>query len=77
MKRYDTLVEMLRDQRNTGSAIRFIDGENDESEVSYDELWSRACRFLATLQTRGMCPGDELIVHTKSTERFLVAYSLR
>ena len=74
MKRYDTLVEMLRDQRNTGSGIRFIDGENDESEVSYDELWSRACRFLAALQTRGMCPGDELVVLTNSTERFLVAY---
>ena len=74
MKRYETLVELLRDQRSTGNAIRFIDGEHDETVVSFDELWSRASRFLAALQTRGMGPGDELIVFTKSTERFLVAY---
>ena len=74
MKRYDTMVELLGDQRSTGNAIHFIDGENDESEVSFDDLWSRARRFLAALQTRGMQPGDELIVFTKSTERFLIAF---
>ena len=74
MKRYSTLVELLRDQRSTGCAIRFIDGENDESEVNFDELWSRASRLLAALQSRGLRPGDELIVFTKSTERFLLAF---
>jgi len=74
MKRYETLNDMLLDQRNTGNGIRFINGENDESVVSYDELWNRAQRFLASLQARGMQAGDELIVFSKSTERFLVAY---
>lgn len=74
MKRYETLVEMLRDQRNSGAGIHFINSENEESTLSYGELWSRACRFLASLQAHGMQPGEELIVFTNSTERFLVAY---
>jgi acyl-CoA synthetase (AMP-forming)/AMP-acid ligase II/acyl carrier protein len=74
MTRYETLNDMLRDQRGTGNGIRFINSENEESVVSYADLWTRACRFLACLQRRGTQAGDELIVFSNSTERFLVAY---
>jgi len=57
MKRYNTLVEALRAQSDTSNAIRFIGGENSESIVSFGELWSRACQFLASLQSSGMKPG--------------------
>jgi len=74
MKRYNTLVEALRAQSDTSNAIRFIGGENSESIVSFGELWSRACQFLASLQSSGMKPGDELIIFSNSNENFLIAY---
>ena len=35
MKLYDTLTELLRDVRDRDRWIRFIDGEKDETTVSF------------------------------------------
>jgi acyl-CoA synthetase (AMP-forming)/AMP-acid ligase II/acyl carrier protein len=74
MKLYDTLTDLLRDARDKDRAIRFIDGEKDESSVTFGELWSRASAMLGSLQARGMRPGDELIIFSKSNESFVVAF---
>ena len=74
MKLYDTMIELLDDARSKERHIRFIDGEKDESDLSFGELWERASALLGALQSRGMGPGDELVIFSKSNESFVVAY---
>ncbi|MEX0977058.1 MAG: non-ribosomal peptide synthetase [Woeseia sp.] len=74
MKLYDSLPAMLHDARGKDRAIRFIDGDKDESVVTFDELWSRALRLLGTLQRRGMKSRHELVIFTQSNESFVVAF---
>jgi len=74
MKLYDTLIDVLRDAHGKDREIRFIDGETDESVLSFGQLWDRANALLGSLQARGMRPGDELIIFSKSNESFVVAF---
>ncbi len=74
MELYTTLTDLLADARSKDREIRFIDGENDESTVSFTALWDRAVALLGALQARGMTPGDELIVFSRSNENFVVAF---
>ncbi|MBT8111706.1 MAG: non-ribosomal peptide synthetase [Gammaproteobacteria bacterium] len=74
MELYNTLTDMLRDARGKDREIRFIDGENDESVIRFPDLWDRAIGLLGSLQARGMGPGDELIIFSKSNESFVVAF---
>ncbi len=74
MKLYDTLIDLLADARGKDRHIRFIDGENDESSMSFAELWDRANALLGSLQSRGMKVGDELVIFSKSNEEFVVAF---
>lgn len=74
MKRQDTLTALLDQHRTADRSIRFIDGEDQESVVSFGDLWQRALRMLAVLQSAGMDPGDELIIFSRSNEQFLIAY---
>ncbi|MCP5090645.1 MAG: AMP-binding protein [Gammaproteobacteria bacterium] len=74
MKLYDTLIDLLVDARGQDREIRFIDGEKDESIIRFAELWDRAIALLGSLQSRGMQPGDELIIFSKSNESFVVAF---
>jgi len=74
MKLYGTLIELLEEARGRDREIRFIDGENDEAVMSFGELWDDAVALLGSLQSRGMCPGDELVIFSKSNRSFVVAY---
>jgi len=74
MQLYDTLIDLLSDVRTKDRHIRFIDGEDDESIVTFAELWERALAMLGALQARGMEKGDELVIFSKSNESFIVAY---
>jgi acyl-CoA synthetase (AMP-forming)/AMP-acid ligase II/acyl carrier protein len=74
MQLYDTLIDLLADVRSRNRHIRFIDGEDEESTVSFAELWDRALALLGSLQSRGMQQGDELVIFSKSNESFVVAY---
>jgi len=74
MQLYDTLIDLLADVRDRDRHIRFIDGEHDESTVTFTELWDRAAALLGALQSRGMSTGDELIIFSKSNESFVVAF---
>lgn len=74
MKLYDTMTDLLRDARSRDREIRFIDGEHDESVLSFADLWSRAVHLLGALQLKGMQPGDELVIFSKSNEAFVVAF---
>ncbi|MCG8369995.1 MAG: AMP-binding protein, partial [Proteobacteria bacterium] len=74
MKLHDTLIDLLAEATEKDRAIRFIDGEQDESAVRFGELRERALALLGSLQARGMKAGDELIVFSRSNERFVVAF---
>jgi len=74
MELYNTLPDLLADVRGKDREIRFIDGENDESRVPFADLWDRALTLLGSLQARGMQPGDELIIFSKSNESFVIAF---
>jgi len=74
MQLYDTLIDLLADLRDRDRHIRFIDGEHDESTVTFAELWDRANALLGALQARGMSVGDELVIFSKSNENFIVAF---
>jgi acyl-CoA synthetase (AMP-forming)/AMP-acid ligase II len=74
MKLYNTLIDLLAEMKDSDREIRFIDGENDESVVTFAELWDRAHALLGALQSRGMQHGDELIIFSKSNESFVVAF---
>ena len=71
---YDSLIDILAAARQRDRAIRLIDGENDESTVSFAELWTRSTELLGTLQKRGMAQGDELVIFSKSNEEFIIAF---
>ena len=74
MKLYDTLIEMFADMKDRDREILFIDGEKDESRLGFAELWENALAMLGALQARGLQPGDELIIFSKSNESFVVAF---
>ena len=70
MTLYDTMTDLLSDARGKARHIQFIDGEHDESSVTFGELWERALGLTGSLQARGMEPGDELVIFSKSNESF-------
>ena len=74
MKLYDTLTDLFADLKDRDREIRFIDGEKDESALSFGELWDAALALLGSLQSRGMKPGDELIIFSKSNKSFVIAF---
>ncbi|MEE8425975.1 MAG: non-ribosomal peptide synthetase, partial [Woeseiaceae bacterium] len=74
MKLYDTLTDLVAEARGRERHIRFIDGEHDESVVPFADLWDRARMLLGSLQSRGMQPGDELVIFSQSNENFVVAF---
>jgi len=74
MQLYDTLIDLLAAARGRDRHIRFIDGEHDESTVPFSELWERAVALLGYLQSRGMRQGGELVIFSKSNEKFVIAY---
>ena len=74
MQLHDSLTDLLADARGRDRHIRFIDGEQDESTLSFADLWERALALLGSLQARGMRKGDELVVFSTSNESFVVAF---
>ena len=74
MKLYATLTELLDEARGRDREVRFIDGENDETVIRFQDLWDRALALLGSLQARGVKPGDELVIFSKSNLNFVVAY---
>ena len=74
MKLYDTMTDLFADLKDRDREIRFIDGEKDESALRFGELWDASLALLGSLQARGMKPGDELIIFSKSNKSFVIAF---
>ncbi len=74
MDRYQSLTQIFTAARDRDREIRFINGEKDESIVSFADVWERATALLGALQARGMQRGDELVIFTRSNESFVIAF---
>jgi acyl-CoA synthetase (AMP-forming)/AMP-acid ligase II/acyl carrier protein len=74
MKLYDTLIDLLEEARGRDRELRLIDGENDETIVRFPDIWDRALALLGSMQARGMKSGDELVIFSKSNEKFAIAF---
>lgn len=62
------LVELFKSNLNKDKTINFIAGLNDESELSFQELYDRSFIWLGRLQRKGMSPGDKLVIVLKDNQ---------
>lgn len=70
----ETLAELLTRNRTVKRSITYLEGENAERVVGYDELHERALGILFHLQKLGAKPGDKLILYLANNEQFLDAF---
>ena len=71
---YNTLNEALHDRANGNAFVNFINGKNDENELSYQQLYQRALEWLYFFQEQGLSVGDELIFFLKDNQVFIEAF---
>ncbi len=74
MERYQNLAQILITAGDRQREIRFIDGDKDETLVSFAMIRDRAVALLGSLQAHGMKVGDELVIFTRSNEHFVIAF---
>jgi acyl-CoA synthetase (AMP-forming)/AMP-acid ligase II/aryl carrier-like protein len=74
MTNAETLAELLTKHRSIKREISYLEAENSERVVSYDELYQRALGILFHLQKVGAKPGDKLIIYLANNEQFLDAF---
>src|SRR3982750_839874 len=72
--RADTLGELITLNRTAKRTISYLESENSERVVSYEELHQRALGILFHLQKVGAKPGDKLIIYLANNEQFLDAF---
>lgn len=70
----ETLTQALDSNQSDSHFVNYLRGNNEESNVSYKDLKTRALGILFNLQQRGVKPGDQLIVLTDNNEFFLDAF---
>ncbi|EFM12559.1 AMP-dependent synthetase and ligase [Paenibacillus curdlanolyticus YK9] len=74
-KPFGTLQEVLCSLQNQGSeGIYFINGDEQESFLSYRELYRRALDILGNLQGKGVRAKDELILQVEDNQTFLLHF---
>jgi acyl-CoA synthetase (AMP-forming)/AMP-acid ligase II len=74
MTKAETLAELITNNRNVKRTISYLEAENSERVVGYDELYERALGILFHLQKLGARPGDKLIIYLANNEQFLDAF---
>jgi acyl-CoA synthetase (AMP-forming)/AMP-acid ligase II/acyl carrier protein len=71
LSRYGTFVEILEDNRDVDRRVTYIEGENNERQVSFSEVYARAVGILYHLQSAGARRGDNIIIFLSNNEQFL------
>jgi acyl-CoA synthetase (AMP-forming)/AMP-acid ligase II/acyl carrier protein len=69
-----TLTELIESNRNAARSITYLEGEHEERNVSYGELYERALGILYRLQKLGARRGDKLILFLGDNEQFIDAF---
>jgi acyl-CoA synthetase (AMP-forming)/AMP-acid ligase II len=74
MSKASTLSELIEINRTLPRSIVYLEGENEQREVSFGELYERAVGILYHLQRLGARRGDKLILFLNNNEQFLDAF---
>jgi acyl-CoA synthetase (AMP-forming)/AMP-acid ligase II len=72
--KYETLVDILDNNRKVDRAVTYVLGENEERRVSYAEVHARALGILYHLQAMGAQRGDTMIIFLANNEQFMDGY---
>jgi acyl-CoA synthetase (AMP-forming)/AMP-acid ligase II/aryl carrier-like protein len=68
---YATLVDVLESNRGVDRSVTYIEGENAERRVHYQDVYARALGILFLLQSAGAKRGDKMIIFLNNNEQFL------
>ena len=68
---YETLNQILEANRAAPRSIHYLEGEHDETVVSFGELYERALRLLGHLQALGAARGEKMIIFLNDNEKFI------
>jgi len=68
---YATLVDVLESNRGADRSVTYIEGENAERRVHYQDVYARALGILFLLQSAGAKRGDKMIISLNNNEQFL------
>ena len=71
---YETLVDILENNRKADRAVTYVLGENEERRVTFSEVHSRALGILYHLQAMGAQRGDKMIIFLSNNEQFMDGY---
>ncbi len=71
---YETLVDILENNRKVDRAVTYVLGENEERRVSYADVHARALGILYHLQAMGAQRGDTMIIFLSNNEQFMDGY---
>jgi acyl-CoA synthetase (AMP-forming)/AMP-acid ligase II/acyl carrier protein len=71
---YETLVDILENNRKVDRAVTYVLGENEERRVSYADVHARALGILYHLQAMGAQRGDKMIIFLSNNEQFMDGY---
>ena len=68
---YATLVDVLESNRGVDRSVTYIEGENAERRVRYEDVYARALGILFLLQSAGAKRGDKMIIFLNNNEQFM------
>ncbi|TCL57621.1 acyl-CoA synthetase (AMP-forming)/AMP-acid ligase II [Kineothrix alysoides] len=71
---FDSLIDMMSSNKSEDIGITFILSEEKEKFVSYNALYEKALRLLYVLQSKGIKPGEKIIIQIEDQEKYI--YSL-
>ncbi len=71
MLEFNTLIDALTANKNQNRTISYINGIENETKISFLELYNRSLSVLFQLQAKGLKAGDELIIFTKDNMAFI------
>ncbi len=74
MNGFSTLQEAIETRAAGRRAVTFIEGDNVERRVKFQEMHTRASGLLHHYQERGIRAGDEIIVLVDRNEHFIDAF---
>ena len=73
MSSTSTLLDFIFSVKETTKKIVFSNGRSVE-EMSYADLYDRACNTLFLMQKRGLKPGDEVVFQVENNSQFVVCF---
>jgi acyl-CoA synthetase (AMP-forming)/AMP-acid ligase II/acyl carrier protein len=74
MSQASTLSELLQTNAALPRSLVYLEGDSEQREVSYGELYERALGILYHLQRLGARRGDKLLLFLGNNEQFLDAF---